>query len=270
VTVLEIVLLIALIAIATVGWMWWIAFPKYRRRNDNGYAALQQEVEHLRAAMAEMQLQFDRERSDRNKELLEAYRRIDDLEKKEAQLQVIIAGLQAQLGNTETRSVTVLGIWSGDNLDTIGERDAIYDAGFEYRPLFGEDATKARILRELHQGNITIIEIGAHGDAETIFITKEGLTAGWWHKVLLGRNVRVAIILACFSDSSVADAFRRAGVPSVIAVQGEIDDKAAVEFAQQFYQNYADGMPVKQAFDEAKLALDYQQAEKLVLRSSLK
>jgi len=51
------------------------------------------------------------------------------------------------------------------------------------------------------------------------------------------------------------------------AVQGEIDDKAAVEFAQQFYQLYAAGMSVAQAFEEAKLAIDYRQAERLVLRS---
>jgi hypothetical protein len=269
-TVLEIVLPITLTAVVTVGVMWWIAFPKFRRRNDNGYALLQLEVEYLRNAMVEMQSQFDRERSDRNKELLEAYRRIDDLEKKEQHLQIIIADLQDQIGNTESKSVTVLGIWPGDNLDTVGEREAIWNAGIEYRPLFGDAATRANIMRELRQGNITIIEIGAHGDAETIFVRNEELTAGWWHRALLGRNVRVAIILACFSDSSVADAFRRAGVPSVIAVQGEIDDKAAVEFAQQFYQLYAAGMPVKQAFDEAKLALDNSQAEKLVLRSVLK
>lgn len=231
------------------------------------------ELERLRQEIAGLRSSLDYERTERSKvanQLIDAYRRISELEKKEQQLQIIIADLQARMETAETKSVTVLGIWTGDNLDTIAERDAIYDAGIEYRPLFGSDATKANILRELRQCNITIIEIGAHGDAETLFIHGEELTAGWWQRVLTGRGVRVAIILACFSDSSVADAFRRAGVPSVIAVQGEIEDRAAIEFAQQFYQLYAAGMAVPQAFREAKLALDYQQAEKLVLRSSLK
>jgi hypothetical protein len=59
---------------------------------------------------------------------------------------------------------------------------------------------------------------------------------------------------------------KRAGVQHVIAITGEIEDGAAIEFAQQFYQLYAAGMDVRRAFDEAKLALDYRQAEKLVLR----
>lgn len=250
-TVLEI-----LFTVGATAFVLWFLPPFRNRYNGDSIRDLRHEVETLRTL-----LEYERE------ERIKAYRRIEELEKKEQQLQIIIAELQEQIGNAETKTVTVLGIWSGDNLDTIAERDAIYDAGIEYRPLFGDAATKANILRELRQGNIAIIEIGAHGDAEAIFVKGEELTAGWWHRALLGRDVRVAIILACFSDNSVADAFRRAGVPSVIAVSGEIEDKATVEFVQQFYQLYADGKPVKEAFDEARLAINYDQAEKLVLRT---
>lgn len=247
-TVLEIVLTVGLSVTLTVAITWFL--PTFRNRNTTDYTLLTLEVARL------------------HKELLGAYRRIDELEKKEAHLQEIIATLQKrQAGSTESKKITVLGIWSGDNLNTVGERDAIYDSGIEYRALFGAAATKANIIHELRQGNITIIEIGAHGDAQKIFIDEEGLSAGWWQRVLASKGVRVAIILACFSDMSIADAMRRAGVQSVVAVSGEIDDKAAVEFAQQFYQLYAAGMSVAQAFEEAKLAIDYRQAERLVLRS---
>jgi len=246
-TVLEVVLTVVLSVTMT---MVVIRVMPLKRSDAPDYSSLLLEVDRLR------------------KELLEAYRRIDQLEKKEANLQEIIATLQKQqAGSTENKKITVLGIWSGDNLNTVGERDAIYDSGIEYRALFGPAATKANIIHELRQGNITIIEIGAHGDAQKIFIDEEGLSAGWWQRVLSSEGVRVAIILACFSDMSIADAMRRAGVQSVVAVQGEIDDKAAVEFAQQFYQLYAAGMSVAQAFEEAKLAIDYRQAERLVLRS---
>ena len=173
--------------------------------------------------------------------------------------------LRAQVVKSKPH-VVVLGIWPVSNIDSGSERDAVYDSGVEYRALTGESATRANILRELRIGGITAIEIGSHGDVEHIIINDLQLSAGWWQRVLTGRGVNVAVILACFSDHSVADAMKRAGVKHVVAVTGEIEDAAAVEFAQQFYQLYAAGMDVPRAFDEAKLVLDYRQAEKLVLR----
>ncbi len=206
-------------------------------------------------------------RDERNTLLIEvnqAKREIEELRQDRARLEQEINTLRKQVNHVS--EVTILGIWSGDNLDTMAERDAIYDAGFEYRTLIGDAATKANILRELRQGNITVIEIGAHGDADAIFIDQHELTAGWWQRALKNRGIRVAVILACFSDESVADAMKRAGVQHVVAVSGEIEDDAAIEFAQEFYKLFAAGLPVQQAVDEAKLALDYKQAEKLVLR----
>lgn len=163
-------------------------------------------------------------------------------------------------------NLTVLGIWPGSNLDVQRERDAIRNAGLRYRSLFGDQVTRSAILKELRAGKIGIIEIGAHGDSEALIINDLRLDAGWWYSALNGRNVQIAVILACFSDQSVADAIKRAGVHYVIAATGEIEDGAAVEFAEQFYSLYAGNMPVEQAFEEAKLALDYRQAERLVLR----
>lgn len=199
--------------------------------------------------------------NDRNRlavDLANANRRIQDLEHE-------LAGIKAQMNQSKPHLV-VLGVWSGDDLATGEERDAIYDAGVEYRSLSGDRATRANILRELRIGGITVLEVGAHGNPEELLINHQQLTGGWWQRVLAGRNINVAVILACFSDSSVADAMKRAGVPHVIAATEAIDDAAAVEFARQFYQLYAAGMDVPKAFDEAKLALDYRQAEKLVLR----
>lgn len=222
-----------------------------------------EELEQLRHEVATLRTLLEYERNQR----IDAYQRIDELEKKEQDLQKIIADLQSRIGSTESKTITVLGVWSGEGLDTVAERDAIYNAGFEYRALFNDAATRANIVRELRSGKISIIEIGSHGDPEALLIRQQELTAGWWQRVLTDRGVRVAVVLACFSDSSVADAMRRAGVQHVIAVSGEIDDDAAIEFAQQFYQMYAEGIAVPQAFKDAQLALDYKQAEKLVLRS---
>lgn len=230
---------------------------------------LQAQNQQQREEIDHLKVRLEHEVAERNRiaqQFAGVYEQMQELQKKIAELQKINATLAAQIGNPER--VVVLGIWSGDNLDTVGERDAIYNAGIEYHALFGNEATRANILRELQQGGITVVEIGAHGDADAIFIHGEDLTAGWWERVLK-RNpgVRVAVVLACFSDYSVADAMRRAGVQHVIAVEGELDDEAAVQFVEQFYQLYARGKPVTDAFEEARLAIDYHHAEKLVLRS---
>jgi hypothetical protein len=211
--------------------------------------------------VADLRKQIDNLTDDRNRLLLDlanANRRIQDLERE-------LGEIKAHMSQNRPHLV-VLGVWPGSNLSTSEERDAIYDAGVEYRALFGDRATRANILRELRIGGITVLEIGAHGNPETLLINEHQLTGGWWQRVLTGRSINVAVILACFSDSSVADAMKRAGVQHVVAATEDIEDAAAVEFARQFYQLYAAGMDVPRAFDEAKLALDYRQAEKLVLR----
>lgn len=190
------------------------------------------------------------------------------LERKEARLQETIAELQKKVGiNPQApRKPFVLGIWPSSNLDTKAERNAIYNAGFQYRSLAGPAVTRSSILRELRTGSVTILEVGAHGDETGIMVNGQNLSAGWWENALRDHDLEIALLLACTSISSVADAMKRAGVEHVIAVDGEIDDIAAVEFARQFYQLYADGESVEDAVSEAKLSLEPAQAERIILR----
>lgn len=202
-------------------------------------------------------------------------RRINDLE---SQVNILIellrqsnmapqfAEIERKRELSETTPHKVLAIWPQSNLDVIGERDAIYNAGFEYMALVGEKVRRSSILRELRTGKITILEIGAHGDNNGIIVDDISLSAGWWSSAVKGKNLQVAMLLACHSDFSIADAIKNAGVPHVIAINGEIDDDVAVEFAQQFYQLYAGGMSVADAVRESRLAIDYTDAEKIVLR----
>jgi CHAT domain len=226
------------------------------------------ELQQLREQVDKLQILLDyaeEERDKTSRQLAKALRRVEALENREKELQAKIDALQVAIDN-RINKVSVLGIWAGTGINVTAERDAVYNAGYEYRALFNEDVTRANILRELRTGSIAIIEVGAHGSPDAILANDLQLNAGWWQRVLKGRNVRVAVLLACFSDSSIADAMKRAGLDHVIAVTGEIEDMTAIEFAQQFYQLYAAGLDIPKAFDEAKLALDYRQAEKLVLR----
>lgn len=226
------------------------------------------ELQQLREQVDKLQILLDyaeEERDKTSRQLAKALRRVEALENREKELQSKIDALTLAIDGRVTK-MSVLGIWAGRALNLSIERDAIYNAGYDYRALFDGEVTRANILRELRTGVIGIIEIGTHGSPDAIIANELQLNAGWWQRVLTGRNVRVAVLLACFSDNAIADAMKRAGVEHVIAVTGEIEDRTAIEFAQQFYQLYAAGMDVPRAFDEAKLALDYRQAEKLVLR----
>jgi tetratricopeptide (TPR) repeat protein len=77
------------------------------------------------------------------------------------------------------------------------------------------------------------------------------------------RSLRLVVLNACEGARSakddpfggVAQALVRLGIPSVIAMQFEISDPAAVVFSRSFYQAIADGLPVDLAVVEARLAM---------------
>jgi WD40 repeat protein len=55
--------------------------------------------------------------------------------------------------------------------------------------------------------------------------------------------------------SSTAAILVRRGIPAVLAMQYEITDRAAIEFARAFYEVLADGLPVDAAVAEARIAV---------------
>lgn len=57
--------------------------------------------------------------------------------------------------------------------------------------------------------------------------------------------------------SSTAAVLVRRGVPAVLAMQYEISDEAAIEFAHTFYDSLADGTPVDAAVAEARKAVSF-------------
>lgn len=221
-------------------------------------------------SMDELRQKVDWLTAERNQllsDLVSAKREIERLTRNEQKLQRELSEVRVQIEQYNRPRLRVLGIWPNSNLDTQGERLAIDGAGFDYIPLIGDLATREHILRELRLDGFTVVEIGAHGDREGIHVAdNDVLDAGFWIGALNRRTVRVALLLACHSDLSIADAFRRAGVQHVIAATTEIEDEDAVRFARAFYQAYADGLDINRAFGEARLVLDRREREKLVLR----
>ena len=92
----------------------------------------------------------------------------------------------------------------------------------------------------------------------------DALTATEFNRILAGNQaLRLVLLNACLgAGSDVQDIFAstaatlvRGGVPAVIAMQYEITDAAATEFARTFYEALVDGLPVDAAVDEARRAI---------------
>jgi hypothetical protein len=82
---------------------------------------------------------------------------------------------------------------------------------------------------------------------------------------LLGphHSLRLVLLNSCESAqgddrepfTSTATVLMRRGIPAVLAMQYEISDRAAIEFARAFYETIADGLPVDLAVRDARLAM---------------
>jgi len=81
------------------------------------------------------------------------------------------------------------------------------------------------------------------------------------------RPLRLVILNSCEGArggkrdvfSSTAAILIRRGIPAVVAMQYEVTDRAAIEFARAFYEAMADGMPVDAALAEARTAIGLAQ-----------
>ena len=77
------------------------------------------------------------------------------------------------------------------------------------------------------------------------------------------RSLRLVLLNSCEGArgsehdvfSSTAAILVRRGMPAVVAMQYEITDRAAVEFARSFYEALAEGLPVDAAVAEARKAI---------------
>ncbi len=95
------------------------------------------------------------------------------------------------------------------------------------------------------------------GQADTISATD-------LNRILAGRKeLRLLLLNACQGAtgdskdifSSAAATLVRGGTPAVVAMQFEITDRAATEFARTFYEAIVEGLPVDTAVDEARRAI---------------
>ncbi|MBX3016084.1 MAG: CHAT domain-containing protein [Caldilineaceae bacterium] len=169
--------------------------------------------------------------------------------------------------------LSILAIWPVQNdLNLQASRDALYNAGVSYLALNGT-VTMADIVDEFSRNDFNALELGTHG--KRLELASHGLeggiwlsdgiaSPGWWARLATFQKLKLAVVLACESLQT-GEALLHAGVEHVIAVQGMIEDTAAVKFSFLFYKYVAAGKSISTAFDLAKLALTRDQAETLRL-----
>ncbi len=138
-----------------------------------------------------------------------------------------------------------------------------------------EGQTWRDLQRAMRRGPWHIFHFTGHGrfdpqadEGQIALADDEGyaryLSATGLGRLLSGhRSLRLALLNACEGAhsggqdifSSAASILVRRGLPAVVAMQYEITDAAAIEFARAFYEALADGYPIDAAVTEARKAI---------------
>jgi hypothetical protein len=108
-----------------------------------------------------------------------------------------------------------------------------------------------------HETGEGFIALGEDGGTYRLAASKLAQLLGPHH------SLRLVLLNSCESAqvdnrelfSSTATALMRRGIPAVMAMQYEISDRAAIEFARAFYEAVADGLPVDLAVRDARMAV---------------
>ena len=197
--------------------------------------------------------------------------KIAALTAKVQQMEETIARLTRELeqyGMTEktdkgAQSMSILAIWptapGQASLDTAGEADALYNSGYLYTALRGNQANRVGVVLEIDRVRPTIIQMGGHGTAEGIWLSDGIAEPGWWGEAVAGKNIELMVLLSCHSSQqdeiNISDALIRVGVRAVISCDDAIADGAAVRFAELLYAKMSEGLSLPLAVRRAKLGV---------------
>jgi hypothetical protein len=205
--------------------------------------------------------------------------RINKLTQEIHRLKTIVADLTHQLQEKRViekppKAMSILAIWptapGQPALDTAGESDALYNSGYLYTALRGQQANRVGVVLELDRVRPTIIQLGGHGTTEGILLSDGIAEPGWWGEVVAGKGVDLMVLLSCHSSQqdeiNISDALIRVGVRAVVSCDDAIDDGAAVRFCEIMYAKLSEGLPLATAVRRAKLGVNRRNAEMIRLR----
>lgn len=225
-------------------------------------------LQYSLSQLQEMSVKFDAREAELTKEIDKRDQRIAQLEQQIDELRKKLEHLTNSLPETISKTgkgFTILAIWPDtQTLRIAEERDAIYNAGFDYIPLYDEAAIRPNIIEHMRSGVVSVIEVGAHGTTDGVMLHDGLAEPGWWSRMLRRYPVDLIVLLACDSFE-IARALNRESVPYVVAAADEIEDQYAIRFVMTFYNGLAANMPVTEAFEDAKLAIPLSVGEMVML-----
>jgi hypothetical protein len=152
--------------------------------------------------------------------------------------------------------------------------EAMRDAG-QLELTWLEGSTWRDLQRAMRRGPYHILHFVGHGGYDAaagegvVALADDAGQSALLTATQLGRlladhdSLRLVVLNSCLGArgsgadvfSSTASMLIRRGVPAVVAMQFEISDRAAVEFARALYEALADGMPIDAAVGEARKAI---------------
>ncbi len=132
-----------------------------------------------------------------------------------------------------------------------------------------ENATLDQVRRELLETKPHVLHYMGHGDfkgGEGMLAFEDGeVNSQEFCTVLRDFQPRLVVLNACNTGESevrggdpfagMASSLVELGVAAVVAMQKEVDDRAANAFAQRFYETLVGGLPVDAAVAEGRLAI---------------
>lgn len=118
------------------------------------------------------------------------------------------------------------------------------------------------IIEAVSHSDLRVIHFSGHGSSESIYIERsensekgEELDVNTLSAILQEHCPRLeALILSsCYSAEGTNNLIQSAS--KIIAVEGEADDDAAIEFSKQFYEHYLSGISIDKSVTRAQIYL---------------
>ena len=221
--------------------------------NKDGMAAMEQEIETLRAELI---------RQD------DEIKRLNEVIKTLVRQFGLVIPPSVRMDSPVEQSVAavmvlVVAVEPG-KLKIRDEVDAIFDSGLHYEYL-ADPVSRNRLIGEMERLRPPALHLLGHMTATGIPLADGMASVGWWRRLFARYAVQFVFANGCES-LDVVDALFVDGVQCVIGVREDVKDEAAVEFARQFYAWLAAGRKATDAVELAKLALGREDAEQVVIR----
>ncbi len=139
----------------------------------------------------------------------------------------------------------VLGIWPKSlDLNNVLESLSVYSR-FDYTSLKDGFATRDRIANLIRNNQYFIVQIGAHGDANYVYVdNNDSIPVGWWVRVFKDSDVFMVILMYCDSDNLAKILVDTKAVQCVIYSYGNVTDEDVVKFISGFYSNLNITFPI--------------------------